>query len=108
MVGLFGGTNVEVSASDMTWLKGSLSSLEGEETEDERLEVPFIGDATELFPTLGVVVEIDICRNPLLGLAGDSLTLGEAKRERVLKNADFLFGGIGIDKRAAGSLGFFT
>jgi hypothetical protein len=41
-------------------------------------------------------------------LGGDSLTLGEAKRERVLKNADFLFGGIGMDKRAAGSLGFFT
>jgi len=64
IVGLFGGTRVEVSVSDMTWLKGSLISLEGEETEDERLELPFIGDATELFAALGVVVEIDICRNP--------------------------------------------
>jgi hypothetical protein len=64
MAGLFGGTKVEASASDMTWLKGSLSSLEGEETEEERLEVPFIGDATELFAAFGVVVEIDICRNP--------------------------------------------
>ena len=108
MVGLLGGTRVEVSTSDMTWLKGSLISLEGEETEDERLEVPFIGDATELFAALGVVVEIDGCRAPLLGLAGESLTPGEAKRERVLRNADFLFGGIGMDKRAAGSVGFFT
>jgi len=108
MVGLFGRTKVEVSASDMTWLKGSLSSLEGEETEGGRLAVPFIGDGTELFGALGVVVEIDICRNPRLGLTGDNLTLGEAKRERVLRNADFLFGGMGIDKRAAGSLGFFT
>jgi hypothetical protein len=108
MVGLFGGTRAEVSASDMTWLKGSLSSLEGEETEDGRLKIPFVGDATELFAALGVVDEFDVCRNPWLGLAGDNLTLGEAKRERVLRNADFLFGGMGIDERAAGSLGFFT
>ena len=64
MVGLFGGTRVEVSASDMTLLKGSLISLEGEETEDGRLEVPFVGDATELFVAFGVVVEINGCRNP--------------------------------------------
>lgn len=64
MVGLFGGTRVEVSVSDMTWLNGSFNSLEGEETEDGRLEVPFVGDATELFATLCVVVEIDACRNP--------------------------------------------
>jgi len=64
IVGLFGGTRVEVSASDMTWLKGSLSSLEGEETEDERLEEPFVGDATEVFAAQGVVVEIDACRDP--------------------------------------------
>jgi hypothetical protein len=85
-----------------------LSSLEGEETEDGRLEVPFVGDETELFAALGVVIEIDGCRKPWLGLAGDSSMLGEAKRERVLRNADFLFGSMGIDKRAAGSLGFFT
>ena len=64
IVGLFGGTRVEVSASDMAWLKGSLISLEGGGTEDGRLEVSFIGDATELFAALGVVVEIDICRDP--------------------------------------------
>jgi hypothetical protein len=108
MVGLFGGTSVAVSVSDITWLKGSLSSLEGEETEEGRLEEPFIGDATELFAAFGVVVEIDGSRDPLLGLAGDNLTLGEAKRERVLRNADFLFGGMGIDNRAEGRVGFFT
>jgi len=64
MVGLFGGTRVEVSVSDMTLLKGSLISLEGEETEDGRLEVPFVGDATEPFVAFGVVVEIDGCRDP--------------------------------------------
>jgi hypothetical protein len=64
MVGLFGGTRVEVSASDMTLLKGSLSSLEGEEAEDGRLEVPFIGDVAELFAALGIVVGIDACRKP--------------------------------------------
>jgi len=36
-----------------------LSSLEGEETEDGRLELPFNGDGMELFAALGVVVEID-------------------------------------------------
>jgi len=104
MVGLFGRTKVEVSASDMTWLKRSLSLLEGEETEGWRCH------SSEMRRNyLGhVVVEIDACRKPRLGLAGDNSTLGEAKRERVLRNADFLFGGIGIDKRAAGSLGFFT
>ena len=35
---------VNVSASDMTRLEGSLSSLEGEEMEGGRLVVPFIGD----------------------------------------------------------------
>ena len=64
MVGLFGRTRVEVSTSDMTWLKGSLSSLEGEETEEGRVGVPFVGDAMELFAALGVLVEIDICRDP--------------------------------------------
>ena len=64
IVGLFGGTKVEVSTSDMTWLKGSLSSLVGDETEDGRLEVPFVGDAMELFAALGIFVEIDICRDP--------------------------------------------
>lgn len=108
MVGLFGGTRVEVSASDMTWLKGSLSSLDGEETKEGRLEVPLVGGATEPFTALCAADEFDVCRNPWPGLAGDNLTLGEAKRERVLRNADFLFGGVGIDKRAAGSLGFFT
>ena len=107
MVGLFGGTKVEVSASDMTWLEGSLSSLEGEETEDGRLEVPFIGDGTELFAALGAV-GIDACRNARLGLAENNLTLGEAKRDMMFRNADFLFGGMGQDKRAAGRLGFFT
>jgi hypothetical protein len=108
MVGFVGGIRVDASVSDITWPKGSLSSLEGEETEDGRLEVPFVGDETELFAALGVVVEIEGCRKPWLGLAGDSLTPGEAKRERVLRNADFLFGGMAIDERAAGSLGFFT
>jgi hypothetical protein len=64
MVGLLGGTRVEVSASDMTWLKGSLSSLEGEEREDGRFVVPFVGDAAELLEALGAVVEFDVCRNP--------------------------------------------
>ena len=38
--------------------------MEGEETEEGRLEVPFVGDATELFAAFGVAVEMDICRDP--------------------------------------------
>ena len=107
MVGLFGGTKVEVWASDMTRPEGSSSLLEGEETEDGRLEVPFVGDGTELFVALGAAIGIDTCRSARLGLAGNNSTLGEAKRERMFRNADFFFGGMGIDKRAAGRLGFF-
>ena len=70
--------------------------------------MPLVWDPTVPFAVPGVIDEFDVWRNPLPGLAGDSLALGEAKRERVLRNADFLFGGMGIDKRAAGSLGFFT
>jgi hypothetical protein len=32
---------------------------------------------------------------------------GEAKQERVLGNADFLFGGMGIDKKSGRELGLF-
>jgi hypothetical protein len=84
-----------------------LSSLEGEETEDGRLEVPFVGDEMEIFAALDVVVEINGCHKPWLGLVGDSLMPGEAKQERVLGNADFLFGGMGIDKKSGRELGLF-
>ena len=107
IVGLLGGTRVEVSASDMNWLKKSLSSLDREEREDGRFVMPFVGDAVELLVAPGAVVEFDVCRNPWPDLVGESLTLGEVKRERMLRNADF-FGGMGRGKRVAGSLGFFT
>ena len=61
---LFGGTRAKVLGSGRTSLKGSLILLEGEETETGRLEVAFVGDATELFVVFGVVVEIDGCCNP--------------------------------------------
>ena len=34
--------------SDVTWLEGLLSLLEGGEREDRRLKVPFIREVTEL------------------------------------------------------------
>jgi hypothetical protein len=55
------GKGVEVSVLDITWPKGLLSSLEGEENEDGKLEAQFIRDETELFAALGAVVEIDSC-----------------------------------------------
>jgi hypothetical protein len=80
--------------------------LEGEETEDGRLEVPFVGDEMELFAVLGVGVETNGCCKPWLGLAGDILTPGDGKRERVLRNIDSLSSGMGINKSGR-KLGLF-
>jgi len=48
MAKLFGGTRVEVSASDTTWLEGPLNLL----------EVPLIEDATEQSAALDAVVVV--------------------------------------------------
>ena len=37
-----------------------LISSEGGETEDGRLEIPFVGDVVGLFAVFGIIVEIDI------------------------------------------------
>ena len=47
--------------SDVIWLEGLFSLLEGGEREDRRLKVPFIRDVTESPATPNMAIEIDVC-----------------------------------------------